>query len=125
MNPEQDWTLVNLTPHPITLVTAEGGELVLPPAAEPARCSMERRVVGRVRTTAGNVPLHRVVAGPAEGLPTPRPGVLCIVSRIVAESVTDRTDLVVPDVSVRGESGGVLAAEGLAVNGEWDPLDAE
>ncbi|QPL06691.1 hypothetical protein ID810_10340 [Actinomyces respiraculi] len=47
-------------------------------------------------------------------LPDPRPGVLYVTSRVVAEHHPNRTDLVWPDDLVRDAAGQVVAARRLA-----------
>jgi rubredoxin len=105
--------LVNLTPHEIRLVPEAGGEVVVPPSGEVARCAVERRLVGHLLCDGVTVPLHRTVFGAVEGLPAPRAGVVCIVSALVAQAAK-RPDVVSIDDAVRDPQGRIVGARALA-----------
>ncbi len=105
--------LVNLCPHDVVVVL-DHGQLVLRPDGPPARCVVERVHAGDIRTDGWTVPVveSRVVQAPV--LPDERSGILLIVSRMVAEAVPDRSDLVFPDGLVRDEGGTVVGCSGFA-----------
>ncbi|MBY6277852.1 MAG: hypothetical protein CWE10_16985 [Symbiobacterium thermophilum] len=105
--------LVNLTPHPVTLIVGDQ-TLTIPPEPTPARCSETRTVVGSVEVDGLEVPVTRVGFGQVQGLPAPREGVLYVVSRMVAEACRDRADLVIPDDLVRDAEGRIIGARSLA-----------
>lgn len=105
--------LVNLTPHPVTLLVGDR-TLMIPPEPTPARCSETRSVVGTVEVDGLEVPVTRVGFGQVQGLPAPREGVLYVVSRMVAEACRDRADLVIPDDLVRDAEGRIIGARSLA-----------
>jgi hypothetical protein len=61
--------LVNLTPHPITLV-GDKGEVTLPPSGDVVRAREVREVLGAVQVdSAGTLPVLRVSYAEPEGLP--------------------------------------------------------
>ena len=119
--------LVNLTPHEVTVLGADGSpgvvlagsasvpRLVLSPgtttivtvAGEPGPGAATGRV--QVAVDHGQ---HLVGIDPP--LPDPQPGVLYVTSRVVAEHAPSRTDLVWPNGLVRDELGRPVGARGLA-----------
>lgn len=107
--------LINLTPHPLTLIGADGTVLVdQAPDGPMARCAEDRRDLGAVTITDGiTVPLRSVGFGAVTGLPAPRDGVLYVVSRSTAETAR-RDDVVYPDEQVRDESGRIIGCRALA-----------
>lgn len=121
--------LHNLTPHAVVIVTPEG-ELVLPPASAAARVHLSRVHVMDLLVGQHRVPVYRPRVDGVRGVPAETPpcaqdcrlqgwGGLCdhrplyIVSRLVAEALPYREDLLVPD-PVRMRADGTTAAHGLA-----------
>src|SRR5690554_4590686 len=101
--------IVNLTPHPVTLVTANGDEVVIQPEASPVRIPATTTPVGDVN----GIPLVEEALGDADDvLPTPQPGVVYIVARPVAERA-NRPDLLVP-THVERVNGRPVRARALA-----------
>lgn len=107
--------MVNLTPHVVRLV-GEDQTVELPPAGPPARVVLRPdRPDGAVRVGSLVVPLKRTAAtGVVTGLPEPRPGVMLIVARPVAEALPERDDLVYPHETVRNADGVVVGCRSLA-----------
>lgn len=115
--------LVNLTPHEIRLVRPAHLVLLkahpevvfrIPPARQVARVAVRREDAGHIDAGGVPIPLARTRYGEIEGLPSPQPGTLYIVSSLVAAAARDRTDLLIPDELVRDEQGKVVGARGLA-----------
>src|SRR5690554_7704085 len=101
--------IVNLTPHPVTLVTANGDEVVIQPEETPARIPTTTTPVGDVN----GIPLVEEALGDADDvLPAPQPGVVYIVARPVAERA-NRPDLLVP-TQVERVNGRPVRARALA-----------
>jgi len=101
--------IVNLTPHPVTLVTAGGDEVVIQPEATPARIPATTTPVGEVN----GIPLVREELEDADSvLPAPQPGVVYVVARPVAERA-NRADLLVP-TNVERINGRPVRARALA-----------
>ena len=120
-------TLVNLTDHDINIDLGDGLMLVLP--KKPGRVCRLLISDGRAETIRVQDPLHPDDAtrfhtvgvavggswiGVSPALPAPRPGVLYVTSRVVAEHFPERDDLVWPDDLIRDADGRVVAARGLA-----------
>lgn len=93
-------TLRNLTPHPLTLLGADGTAVTVPPdPAGPApRPDWVEADAGTVTVDGLTVPIVTTRVGdvPDDALPAPVPGVWLVVSRATAEAARHRYDLVVP-----------------------------
>ena len=107
--------LINLTPHPLTLIGPDGAVLLnQAPDGPMARCTEDRQDVGTVPLPCGAaVPLRTVGFGAVTALPAPRAGVLYVVSRATAEAA-GRDDVVYPDEQVRDDSGRIIGCRALA-----------
>jgi hypothetical protein len=104
-------TFRNLTPHRLVVVDAAGAALLtLPPCPAPPRVDQE--VVDEVVLPTG-VMVRGIRYGPVSGLPDPTPGVVLVVSRVVAREV-ERADLVFPDGEVRDAEGRIIGCRRLA-----------
>lgn len=102
--------IINLTPHPVTLVTANGDEVVIQPEPTPVRLPAETKPAGEIN----NIPVVEERLGNADAvLPAPQPGVVYVVSRPVAERASHRADLVVP-TDVERVNGKPVRARALA-----------
>ncbi len=89
--------LVNLTPHAVVIEPAGGSRVVLPPTGDLALFEAALRPGAPV----GGIPV--VLSGPGQltGLPAQRPGVVLIVSRVVAQEAAGqgRADVYAPDTT--------------------------
>ena len=119
--------LLNLTPHTLALRDARGHDYPIPPSGRVARVSS---TPGAGRIVEGvPVPVHAPHEwGGVVNLPEPEPGVLCIVSGLVAARVPPgRHDVVSPgtgpgDGAVR-EAGRIVAVTRLVR--AWPARDAQ
>ena len=100
--------LVNLTPHSITFVT-ENGDIVIEPSGTLARLTTETRCVG----SYAGIPVTETVYGEIEGLPAYSEGVAYIVSSLVASRCKERTDVYIPNESVRDDKGRIIGCKSL------------
>jgi hypothetical protein len=108
---------VNLTPHPINLIGADGQKREIPASGQQARCSSTRQVVGELDLEGMKVPITQVQLGAVSGLPGPEKDTMYIVSLIVASAVAGtgrRDDIVVPDDAVREADGRIVGCRALA-----------
>src|SRR5690606_25056236 len=106
---ENPMRIVSLTPHPVTLVTANGDEVVVQPEENPARIPTTTNPDGEIN----GIPVVREALGDADSvLPAPQPGVVYVVSRPVAERA-NRPDLLVP-TQVERVDGRPVRARALA-----------
>lgn len=102
--------IVNLTPHPVTLVTIGGDEVVIQPEENPARIPTTSTPAGEVN----GIPVVEEKMGDADSiLPAPQPDTVFVVARPVAERASHRTDLVVP-TNVERVNGRPVRARALA-----------
>jgi len=107
--------LVNLTPHPITLISPTGEQLTVPPSGAVARVAERMESLGEVMVEGVVVPVVKRSFGEVDGLPEPEPGVLYVVSALVAEAAwrVGRSDVVGLADFVRDEQGRVVGARAL------------
>ena len=102
-------TFVNLTPHEITFIFADGNELVIPPSGNIARVSVKTEKVDEV----DGIPVTTSVFGEVEGLPEPKEGTAYLVSSLVAQRVQGRDDVFIPSDSVRDSEGRIFGCRSL------------
>ena len=105
-------TLVNLTPHAISFI-AEDGSVVrtIDPSGTLARVSTHTVTIGEV----DGLPVTATEFGEVEGLPEPQEGTAYIVSSLVAQRVTDRVDVFIPNESVRDDNGRIIGCRSLGL----------
>lgn len=128
--------LVNLTPHAINFVTADGRPiLTVEPSGTVARVAAKTVFLGEVYAEEDELTrihteidcldgtsIHVVVEnihvtgtnyGEVEGLPAPEEGVVYIVSSLVAQRCHNRDDVFIPNESVRDENGRIIGCRSL------------
>lgn len=106
-------SIVNLTPHGVTLL-ADGREPVtVPPSGQVARVAVTRRMTG---IAVGGVPVAVAEHGAVQGLPAERPGTSYIVSALVRQAVPYRLDVFSPADLVRDAAGNITGCRGLDGN---------
>lgn len=106
-------TIINLTPHTVNIFSLEGEHLVDLPVAEGfqiPRCSQQQEVL----ESLDGIPVTRQTFGSVENLPEPKGGVFYVVSRMVAQAVPERHDLLVPGPLMRNEAGQPCGCKGLS-----------
>jgi len=104
--------VVNLTPHSIDVLSADGAITASYPASgRVARLSVEFSPAVAV---GPGVPLGALRYGEVVGLPTPQQGVWLLVSVLVRLACPDRDDLLVVASEVRDSEGRVIGCRGLA-----------
>lgn len=106
-------TLINLTPHVITIHGADGAVVVLPSAGV-ARVSEARTPREALVLPTGEViPVTSPAYGEVTGLPDAREGVVWVVSAMVRAALPDRRDLASPGNLLRDAGGNPLGCQGL------------
>lgn len=109
--------LVNLCPHPITLIGPNDERVTIPPdPAGPARCEILSVFIGEINAEGVPfaIPVRGTMLGTVTSLPPRQEGVVYIVSRQVAEACPNRDDLFIVDQTVRDEQGRIIGARALA-----------
>jgi len=104
---------VNLTPHAVNIF--QGRKVVVSyPSEGFVRVGQVVAPCGALVDDALNeVGLFTVRQGEVEGLPEPKPGTIYIVSRLTAQAVGGRDDVVFPLGEVRDENGRILGVTGF------------
>lgn len=115
--------LINLTPHPITVLDNNGNPIAtIPPSGVVARVSQSRVPMGTLEYEGKKIPLVRTTYGDVQGLPeTPEPDTYYIVSTIVAWALQGNTvwhgHLLVPDTgpgsAIRDNNGRIVGVKYL------------
>lgn len=102
--------LINLTPHRLDIVDADGNVVSVPPSGQVARVAQTREQRG----TIDGLAVTYSTFGQVEGLPEPQDGVIYVVSGLVLAAVPDRADVFAPGEAVRDSEGRVIGARGLS-----------
>ncbi len=112
-------TFCNLTPHAITLISAEGVDTIIPPSGTVARVASTPGTVGE-RDGFPCAVASPTVFGEVTGLPAPTAGTSFIVSGMVATALAGqgRSDVFAPgtgpnDNTRRNEAGHVTGVTRL------------
>lgn len=103
--------IINLTPHPLTLV-GNNGTLNVLVSGQIARLAVTRQMLAPVMIDGIELPVTHPTLGDIIGLPDPQPGVLLVVSALVAEAA-GRRDVMSPGELIRDENGVIIGAKGL------------
>lgn len=106
-------TLKNMTPHQINLCVSDGSEVILEPCGVLPRVATELEDIRPVEVGTGHVPVSIASLGQVTNLPEPISGTVLIVSRMVAEAVPSRRDLMFPLDLIRDSRGRVIGCSRL------------
>ena len=103
-------TLVNLTPHAITLFKVTGESVTIEASGVVARCAVNTTQVGLL----DGVKVNTTSFGEVQGLPDPVEGTYYVVSAMVLTALHgSRSDVLGVSEYVRNESGQVVGAKAL------------
>jgi hypothetical protein len=103
--------LINLTPHTLNIVAADGSIVNIQPSGNVARVASSSAVVA----TINGINVTASTWGEVTGLPAAEGGVILIVSRMVKDRVANRADVMVPGAPVRDAEGKIIGASGLSL----------
>ena len=103
--------LVNMTPHVLNIIAADGSIVDIQPSGNIARVASSSAVV----STINGINVSQQTFGDVTGLPAAEEGVILIVSRMVKDRVANRADVMVPGAPVRDEGGKIVGASGLSL----------
>lgn len=106
----------NLTPHALTLV-GDNGTVTVPASGQVARLAVTRTALDPITIDGVTLPVSRPTLGEIVGLPAPEPGVILVVSALVAEAA-NRGDVMSPGELLRDAAGNVIGARGLCAYGK-------
>lgn len=103
-------TIFNLTPHAINIVDDDNNIIrTIEPAGTIARVSAKTVRSGEF----DGIPLTRTEFGEVVDLPEPTEDTVFVVSSIVASRVPHRSDVFIPNESVRDEKGRIVGCRSL------------
>lgn len=102
---------VNLTPHEVAVVAADGEIYKIPASGVVARAEQRMHALQPV---AGIFACSRMTYGSAFGIPAPRDGFVYIVSARTAQAVSGRDDIVIPGPKVADAEGRAVACNGFS-----------
>jgi hypothetical protein len=107
--------IINLCPHALNILDAEGKVRDFPKCENPARVSQSEEVLGNIL----GVQITRQKFGKVENLPEYKQGTFYVVSRMVAAAAAAEgrktSDLLIPGPGVRNEAGQIIGARGFSV----------
>lgn len=117
---EQELELINLTPHDIVLVDENNDPIItIQPSGKLARVSTSTEMVGVIRVKGKRIRVTESEFGEVTGLPDPTPGVAYVVSLAVINALKKkritRTDLFIPNESVRNDKGQVVGCKSVGI----------
>lgn len=101
--------LINLTPHAVNFVTADGRQVDVQPEGIIARLE-QHDVLSR---WIGRIPVYKTEYGEVQNLPDPQPDTIYIVSGMVLSQVPERDDVLSPGALIRNDAGQVIGAGGF------------
>ena len=101
--------LVNLTPHAVNFITADGVQVNVAPEGIIARLE-QHDVLSR---WIGRIPVYKTEYGQVQNLPDPQPDTIYIVSGMVLNKVNGRDDVLSPGSLIRNDEGQVIGAGGF------------
>ena len=108
---KEEYDIINLTPHKLDIKNKNGQVVEIGGSGTIARVQVRYEPVGEVN----GFYIHKAKYGRVEGLPDPKEGVLYVVSRMVAQAVPERKDLLIPGELLRDRDGVVIGANGFSV----------
>ena len=124
-------SIVNLTPHALTIHAGDDTVFQIPTSGKVCRCSQENEIVDTINFEFAfvrekevthskrkkDIHVTRVKLGEVENLPEPEDGKIFVVSRVVAEAVKGlgRKDIFIPGPAIRDDQGRIIGADGLSI----------
>ena len=106
-------SLINMTPHPITIVDAENQIIkVIPASGNLIRLA---QFTVPQNFTVDDIPVSKSTYSEPNGLPEYELGTFYIVSQLVKSACTDREDLLVPAEVVRDTNGNIIGCRSLGI----------
>lgn len=106
---------INLTPHTLNILAADGSIVDIQPSGDIARVSSSSTVIATINGINVSQQTFGDVFGDVTGLPDTQDGIIYIVSRMVKDRVPDRLDVLVPGAPVRDADGKIIGANGLSL----------
>jgi hypothetical protein len=105
---------VNMTPHPVNLLTTEGEEIATFPSKGTIRLDKFSIQIGSLNVNDHEVDLLFSAFNPSDDIPEPVEGTMFIVSALVANAYPERTDFVMVENTVRDDNGRIIGCTAFA-----------
>jgi hypothetical protein len=102
---------INLTPHTLNIIKADGSTIDIQPSGNIARVSSSSTIVATLK----GINVSQQTFGDVIDLPDAQDGIIYIVSQMVKDRVPDRPDVLVPGAPVRDSEGRIIGANGLSL----------
>lgn len=109
--------IVNLTPHAVRLLAADGSLIAEFPSVGVARAASTRKPAEMLDICGAEIPVNITTFGDVENLPPQEDGVRYIVSAITARAAGYRSDLLLTDDTVRDADGKIVGCRAFALPG--------
>ena len=106
--------LVNLTPHTITIRTADS-TITVPPSGTVARCAVASAVAQYINVDGVEVAVNATHFGDIVNLPDPADDTIYITSTLIAQRA-QRADVLAPDTgasAIRNDAGQIVAVTAM------------
>ena len=112
--------LINLTPHDIVFVDGDNNPvLTVAPSGQLARVSVKTVPVGELNVMGVKIPITTSSFGDVTGLPDEEDGTAFIVSLAVINALhkqgINRSDLYIPNESIRNDKGQVIGCKSAGI----------
>jgi hypothetical protein len=105
-------TIINVTPHGVTIVDSQGTVLKqIPASGTLVRLKSETVTVGSI----DGIPTSSTMFSDVTGLPDFQTDTFFIVSQLVKSALPNRTDLLVPAQVVRDDKGNIIGCQSLGI----------
>lgn len=101
--------IINLTPHDINIIL-DNDTTTIPTSGQIARCKTNRIQIDMI----DSIPINQTQFGQVTDLPNQQENIFYIVSALVANALPDRSDLLIPDDTVRDNEGKIIGCKALA-----------
>lgn len=109
-------TLINLTPHALNIMDAQGNSFEIPVNSDlpPVRVEQQNTIAQEIDYMGKKVLIYQTMYGEIQNLPRPHADVVYIVSRLVKDRCPERLDVLTPGVGVRDPEGRIIGCRGLS-----------
>lgn len=104
-------SIINLTPHSLNILNSKNETVTIAPTGKIARVTSKTEIID----TINGINIMKQTFGDVIDLPEPTENTVFVVSRMVKDRVSNRTDVLVPGTPVRDDKGNIIGANGLSL----------
>ena len=105
--------IINCTPHDVNLIT-ESENITFPRSGIIPRLTEQQVKINSVTVNGIEIDIMKKSFNEVEGLPEPENGTTYIVSALIAGACPGRTDLIIPNDTIRDEKGRIVGCKNFA-----------